>query len=106
MSPYHRAKKEDVIKPPKKVKSVSIGSVKDSVESLQSRCNDKANELIKTLSLEPEEEMQVVFWTEDIPELIGIANITKNDSGLMSYSMDYSSSTIRKYVFPYNSTGL
>ena len=94
MCPYRRAKREDAIKPPKKVKTVSIGSVKDGVESLQSMCNDKANELIKTLSLEPGEEVQVVFWTKDTPELIGIAIITKNDSGLMTYSMDYSSSSL------------
>ncbi len=39
--------------------------------------------------------MQVVFWTEDIPELIGIANTTINDAGLMTYSMDYSLTTLK-----------
>ena len=39
--------------------------------------------------------MEVVFWTDDIiPELIGTANIAKNDAGLMTYSMDYSLSTL------------
>lgn len=57
-------------------------------------CNDKANELIKTIELEPGEEMQVVFWTEDISELIGTAKITKNDVGLMTYSLDYSQTTL------------
>ncbi len=57
-------------------------------------CNDKANELIKSVDLEYGEEMQVLFWTEDISELIGVANITKNESGLMTYSMDYSLSTL------------
>ncbi len=94
MCPYHRAKREDAIKPPKKELSVHIGSIKDDFESLQAMCNDKANELIKTLCLELGDEMQVVFWTEDIPELIGIANITTNDSGLITYSMDYSLSTL------------
>lgn len=94
MSPYRRAKREDAIKPSKKELSVSIGSVDDSFESLQTMCNDKANELIKTVELENGEEMQVVFWTEDFPELIGIANITKNDAGLMTYSMDYSQTTL------------
>lgn len=95
MCPYHRTKREDAIKPPKKALSVPIGNVKDGFESLQTMCNDKANELIKTLSLEKGEEMQVVFWTEDIPELIGIANITINDAGLMTYSMDYSLTTLK-----------
>lgn len=94
MSPYRRAKREDAIKPSKKELSVSIGSVDDSFESLQTMCNDKANELIKSVELENGEEMQVVFWTEDLPELIGIANITKNDAGLMTYSMDYSQTTL------------
>lgn len=94
MSPYKRAKKEDAIKPLKKELSVRIGSVSDTFESLQGMCNDKANELIKSIELRNGEEMQVVFWTEDIPELIGTANITLNETGLMSYSMDYSLSTL------------
>lgn len=94
MCPYHRAKREDAKKLPKKELSVHIGSVKDDFESLQTMCNDKANELIKTLSLKQGEEMQVVFWTEDIPELIGVANIIMNDTGLMTYSMDYSLTTL------------
>ncbi len=94
MSPYRRAKREDAFKPSKKELSVSIGSVDDSFESLQTMCNDKANELIKSVELESGEEMQVVFWTEDFPELIGIANIAKNDAGLMTYSMDYSQTTL------------
>jgi len=95
MSPYRRAKKEDAIKPSKMVLSVSIGSVDDSFESLQSMCNDKANELIKSIELKYGEAMQVVFWNGDIPELIGVADIAKNKSGLMTYSMDYHLNTLR-----------
>lgn len=94
MSPYRRAKREDAIKHSKKELSVHIGSVDDSFELLQAMCNDKANELIKSVELEKGEEMQVVFWTEDMPELIGTAIITKNGAGLMTYSMDYSLTTL------------
>ncbi|MBO4977791.1 MAG: hypothetical protein J6C67_03635 [Muribaculaceae bacterium] len=94
MSPYKRAKKEETIKPLKKMLSIEVGSVKDSFESLQSMCNDKANELIKTVEVEPGEQMQVEFWTEDIPEFIGVANISVNHAGLITYSMDYSETTL------------
>lgn len=94
MSAYHRAKREDAIKPSKKELSIHIGSVNDSRESLQVMCNDKANELIKTVQLEQGEKMQVFFWTKDIPELIGTANIIMNDGGLLTYSLNYSLSTL------------
>lgn len=96
MSGYRRAKREDAIKSQRKVMSVKIGKVEDSFESLQTMCNDKANELIKSLELETGEEMLVTFWTEVIPELIGVAKIIKNEAGLMTYSLDYSSSTVGK----------
>ncbi len=94
MSPYRRAKKEDKIKPLKKELSVYIGKVNDNFESLQVMCNDKVNELMKAVKLEHGEEMQVVFWTEDFTELIGTANITMNADGLMTYSLDYSLTTL------------
>lgn len=95
MSPYRRAKREDAIKCSKKQLPVYLGSVDDCIETLRAMCNDEANELIKSVELGIGEEMQVIFWTDDIiPELIGTANIAKNDAGLMTYSMDYSLSTL------------
>lgn len=94
MSPYRRGKRKDSQKPQKKELSVNIGSVRESFESLQALCNDKANEIIKSVDLEKGEEMQVVFWTEDYPEVIGAARIVKTEGGLMTYSMDYSLSTL------------
>lgn len=49
---------------------------------------------MKAVKLEHGEEMQVVFWTEDFTELIGTANITMNADGLMTYSLDYSLTTL------------
>lgn len=57
-------------------------------------CNDKSNELIKSIELKDGEELEVVFWTTDFPELIGVSTITKNESGLLTYSLDFSESTL------------
>lgn len=95
MSPYRRAKREDAIKPSEKNLSISIGSSKYSFDTLQTMCTDKANELIKTMKLENGEEATIVFWTkEGMPELIGVAKISKNDFGIMTYSMDFSQTTL------------
>lgn len=94
MGSYRRAKKEDSIKSSKKLMSIGIGSVNDSFESLQVMCNDKSNELIKSVDLNAGEEMEVVFWTADIPELICVSKITKSESGMLSYQLDYTLSTL------------
>lgn len=94
MSSYRRPKKEDIQKPTGKVLSVEIGSVKNDLESLKVMCDDKANEIAKTEDLESGEAIQVVFWSGDIAEIIGTANIIKNEAGIVSYSMDYSLSTL------------
>ena len=65
MCPYKRAKREDAIRPSQKEMSIKIGSWRDSFESLQGMCNDKANELIKSIELKDGEEMEVIFWTAD-----------------------------------------
>ena len=95
MSPYRRAKKEDAIKPPKKRMSISLGSFGDGSEKLQTMCNNKANELTKSVELNIGEEMIVEFWTTDLfAELIGVAKIEKNSSGMINYSLDFSESTL------------
>lgn len=94
MSSYHRAKREDFNKSEKKQMSVALGSVKDSFDTLKSMCNDKSVELLKSIELNHGEVMEVVFWTEDIPELIGVSTFTKNENGLLSYSFDESLRTI------------
>lgn len=95
MCPYKRAKREDAIRPSQKEMSIKIGSWRDSFESLQGMCNDKANELIKSIELKDGEEMEVIFWTADLPaELIGISIISKNEAGLLTYSLVFSESTL------------
>ena len=51
MSAYKRVKREDYKKPSKKKMSISIGSINDSFETLKAMCNDKSDELIKSVEL-------------------------------------------------------
>lgn len=94
MSSYRRAKREDCNKSSKKGMSIGIGSVKDSIESLESMCNDKSIELLKSIELNIGENFEVAFWTTDIPELICVSKFSKNASGLLTYSLDFSISTL------------
>lgn len=91
---YRRGKKEDVIKFSKKEMTVYIGSVDDSFESLQTMCNDASIELLKTIELDIEEEMEVVFITGDFPELIGISSIRKDKNGTLSFTLNFEQSTL------------
>ena len=94
MCAYRRAKKEDAIKSLLHELSISLGSVNDSFDSLKAMCSEKANELKDSIELEEGDTLQVVFWTGDIPELIGVADFIKNKNGLIVYSIDYSLRTI------------
>lgn len=94
MCAYRRAKKDDAIKPSNYELSISLGSINDSFDSLKTMCNDKAYELKNSIEIEKGDNMRVVFWTEGIPELIGVADFFKNENGLIVYSLDYSLRTI------------
>lgn len=94
MSPYHRAKREDAEKPEKKEMAVRLGNEDDSFESLVAMCNDKSNEIMKSVDLNDGEELEVQFWTNGIPELIGISTITKNEAGMLMFHFDDSLTTL------------
>lgn len=100
MSSYRRAKKENSIQPSSKEMTIKIGSVKDSFMSLKTMCNDKSVELQKTIQLNNEDKLNVVFWTADIPELIGISTFTKNKDGLISFNLNCDESTLQQNTFP------
>lgn len=51
-------------------------------------------ELMKIIKLNNSEEIEIVFWTGDFPELIGTSKIIKNEAGLMSFKLDFSLSTL------------
>ena len=89
MSKYRRQKREDAIShSPKKQLSINIGHVRYSFDILKSMCHDKS------LELEIGEEVEVVFWTRGIPELIGVSTFIKNESGQVTYSLDFSQNTV------------
>lgn len=73
---------------------INLGSIYDSVETLKLMCHDKSNELVNSIHLEDGEEREIVFWTNDIPELIGVSKINKNESGILVYHLDFKSSTL------------
>lgn len=60
---------------------------------LKEQIVQKATELCKIIKLAPEERKSVTFWTEDIPELVCVAEY-KNNNGLISFNLDYSQSTL------------
>lgn len=94
MGNYRRAKREDATFPSKRTMSISIGSINDSFETLKTMCNDMSIELMKIIKLNNSEEIEIVFWTGDFPELIGTSKIIKNEAGLMSFKLDFSLSTL------------
>ena len=94
MSPYNRAKKEDYIEPTRQVMQVRVGSPYDDFETLEEKCNNKSNELLKIVSLKEGEEIEVEFWTSGCPELICVSKISKSETGFVSYHLDFSESTL------------
>lgn len=95
MSKYRRQKRVDAISHfPKKQLSINIGHVRYSFDILKSMCHDKSIQLTQSLELEKGEEVEVVFWTRGIPELICVSTFIKNESGQVTYSLDFSQNTV------------
>lgn len=74
--------------------SISFGSVNDSFDYLKQCCNDKSVELLKSIEVNEDNKIDIVFWTEDIPELIGISHFNKDVNGYISFRLDFSESTL------------
>ena len=95
MSKYRRQKRVDAISHfPKKQLSINIGHVRYSFDILKSMCHDKSIQLTQSLEFEIGEEVEVVFLTRGIPELIGVSTFIKNESGQVTYSLDFSQNTV------------
>lgn len=73
---------------------VRCGKESDSLETLMELCNNKAEELKKTIDLQEQDEVTVSFWTEDFPELICVGTFRKIESGEIVYDLDDSESTL------------
>lgn len=74
--------------------SFSLGSVNDSLDYLKQLCNDKSVELLKTIEVNEDNKIDVEFWTEDKPELIGVSHFVKNDNGYIQFSLDLTETTL------------
>ena len=74
--------------------SISWGSVNDRLDYLKQLCNDKSVELLTTIEVNEDNTIDVVFWTEDFPELIGISHFIKDKNGYIYFRLDFSESTL------------
>ena len=74
--------------------ALSLGSKYDSFDYLKQLCNDKSVELLKTIEVNEDNKIDVVFWTEDIPELIGVSHFIKDERGEISFSLDFNETTL------------
>ncbi len=93
MSPYRRPKREELSQPIKTT-TIHIGSVSDTKESLAIQCYDKSIEMLYSIHLTKNEKHNVVFWTSDIGELICVAKFMANNDGIVSFSLDFTESTL------------
>ena len=73
---------------------VSCGKTTDSFEYLEKLCNQKAKELAATIEIPIGSIVEVAFWTENFPELIGVGRFKKDESKNVTYELDFSESTL------------
>lgn len=73
---------------------IKFGKHSDSFEYLKSLTEEKAKEISNSLIIENGNKKSVTFWTADIPELIAVVNYEKNQNGDVSYTIDYSQTTL------------
>ena len=71
---------------------VTVGKVSDSMEKLTKLCNEKATKIAKTMRIE--NDIEISFWTADIPELICVAKFSKAAGNNVTFSLDFSQSTL------------
>lgn len=74
--------------------SIKCGKTTDSFENLKQLCKTKAKELSTTIQIDNESKVTVPFWTANFPELICVGVFYKNESGLVTYELDFSQSTL------------
>ncbi len=76
------------------VLSIKCGKTTNSFEDLRTLCEKEAGELLKTMDFPFQSTISVAFWTTDIPELICIGTFFKEESGRISYDLDFSQTTL------------
>ena len=71
-----------------------IDSLHDSFDTLKRLCKEKADALVKSFSDQEVEDVVVTFWTEGFPELICVAQFSKNENKEVVYNLDFSQTTL------------
>ena len=72
--------------------NIHVGKVSDSMEKLTKLCNEKVEQMAKTMNIE--KDVEIPFWTADFPELICVATFSKGKDGNITYKLDFSKSTL------------
>ena len=63
-------------------------------ESLIQTCEERAKELLTSNEVVKNRNIDFVFWTKNIPELIGIARYREDKLGNISYEFDTTECTL------------
>ena len=75
-------------------KQIEVGNVSDNIETLEKLCNEKAEQMAKTMTVNDGETQEITFWTGDLPELICVGKFVKGSDGKTTYELDFSQSTL------------
>ena len=73
---------------------IKIGKTSDSFEKLEMLCRCESEKLVIKFSNQGIENIEVIFWTNDFPELICVAKFSKNKNKELIYELDFSQSTL------------
>lgn len=76
------------------VKQVKCGNVRDGFEALTSLCEKEAHKLCSQLEIDAGATVEVSFWTQDFPELIGIGKFTADENKNITFVLDFSQTTL------------
>lgn len=74
--------------------SISWKLLGSTEEEIEKACKERAEEIAKTIAVPNGDETSVVFWTQEDQELICSAIFRKNASGEISYTLDFSQTTL------------
>ena len=74
--------------------SINVGKGSDSFDTLKRLCKEKADALVESFSDQEVEDVVVTFWTEGFPELICVAQFSKNENKEVVYNLDFSQTTL------------
>ena len=74
--------------------NIKIGKISDSFEELERLCRYESDRLVTEFSNQGMENIEVVFWTDGMPELICVAKFSKGKDNKLVYELDFSQTTL------------